>query len=61
MRECIALGVPQVWMHRSIGPGSVSREAAELGRAQGIEVIAGGYPLMFDPSPTAGTSSCGRP
>ena len=49
MRECIALGIDKVWMHRVIGEGSVSEEATELGRANGITVIDGGCPLMFNP------------
>ena len=49
MRECADLGVKHVWMHRSVGVGSVSQEAAEWGRAHGLSVIAGGCPLMFEP------------
>ena len=50
MRECAELGINQVWMHRSFGTGSGSAPAAEYGRAQGITVIDGGCPLMFDPT-----------
>ena len=49
MQECAELGIKQVWMHRSVGAGSVSQQAAEWGRAHGISVIAGGCPLMFEP------------
>jgi len=49
VRECAALGIQHVWMHRSMGAGSVSRPAAEYGRARGIGVIEGGCPLMFEP------------
>jgi predicted CoA-binding protein len=49
MEECVDLGIDQVWMHRSFGGGSVSEEAAELGRRHGITVIDGGCPLMFEP------------
>jgi predicted CoA-binding protein len=49
MRECAELGIKHVWMHRSFGGGSVSTEAAEYGRQQGITVIDGGCPLMFEP------------
>ncbi|HET7295419.1 MAG TPA: CoA-binding protein [Vicinamibacteria bacterium] len=49
MRECAELGIKQVWMHRSIGTGSVSRLAADWGREHGIHVIDGGCPLMFGP------------
>ncbi len=47
VRECIAAGIGHVWMHRGPGPGSVSSEAVELCEANGVEVIAGGCPLMF--------------
>jgi predicted CoA-binding protein len=49
MRACAELGISQVWMHRSIGGGSVSDEATAYGREHGIHVIDGGCPLMFDP------------
>lgn len=49
MRECAELGIGHVWMHRSMGGGSVSTPAAEYGRSRGISVIAGGCPLMFEP------------
>ena len=49
VRECVQLGIDKVWMHRSVDKGSVSQEAAELGRRAGIDVIAGGCPLMFPP------------
>ncbi len=47
MRECAALGIKQVWMHRAFGGGSVSAAATTYGRGQGITVIDGGCPLMF--------------
>ncbi|GAA1784764.1 CoA-binding protein [Luedemannella flava] len=50
MRECAELGIKYVWMHRSFGAGSVSDAATEFGRKQGITVIDGGCPLMFDPT-----------
>ena len=50
MRQCGEVGVKSVWMHRSIGQGSVSPAAAEFGRSKGITVIDGGCPLMFDPT-----------
>jgi hypothetical protein len=50
MRECDELGIKQVWMHRSYGTGSVDESAAAYGREHGITVIAGGCPLMFDPT-----------
>lgn len=50
MRECATLGIKNVWMHRSMGGGSVSASATEYGRTQGITVIDGGCPLMFEPT-----------
>ena len=49
VRECAEMGVQRVWLHRSFGTGSVSEEAASLGREHGITVIAGGCPMMFLP------------
>jgi hypothetical protein len=54
MRECADLGVRRVWMHRSVGGGSVSPAATELGRSRGIQVIDGGCPLMFGPTSDGG-------
>lgn len=54
MRDCVAAGVPKVWMHRSFGPGSVSDEATQIGREAGITVIPGGCPLMFEPCDDGG-------
>jgi predicted CoA-binding protein len=54
MRECVDLGIGQVWMHRGPGPGSVSDEAARYGREHGVRVIPGGCPLMFDPTADTG-------
>lgn len=50
MRECAELGIKHVWMHRGPGAGSVSAAAADYGREQGIAVIDGGCPCMFDPT-----------
>jgi uncharacterized protein len=49
VRECATLGIKHVWMHRSMGGGSVSAAATAYGRANGISVIPGGCPLMFEP------------
>jgi predicted CoA-binding protein len=54
VRECAALGIEHVWMHRSFGAGSVSRAAAAWGREHGIHVIEGGCPLMFEPADDPG-------
>jgi len=47
VRQCIELGIPRVWMHRSFGEGSVSQEAVELCREHGITVIPGACPMMY--------------
>jgi hypothetical protein len=49
VHECVDLGIRHVWMHRSVGAGSVSAAATTYGRAHGITVIDGGCPLMFEP------------
>ena len=50
MRECAELGIRHVWMHRAQGQGSVNDAATTYGRSQGITVIDGGCPLMFEPT-----------
>jgi uncharacterized protein len=47
VRDCVAAGVPRVWFHRSFGTGSVSEEAVELARREGLAVIPGACPRMF--------------
>ena len=47
VKQCIALGIPQVWMHRSVDGGSYHETAAELAREHGITVIPAGCPMMF--------------
>src|SRR6266540_1675783 len=54
MRECVELGLTQVWMHRLYGTGSVSESATRYGRQHGITVIDGGCPLMFEPTADPG-------
>lgn len=54
VRECVELGIKHVWMHQGPGPGSVSPSAAAYGREQGITVIDGGCPCMFDPTADPG-------
>lgn len=54
VKECVKLGIEKVWMHRGFGGGSVSESAAGFGRANGLEVIDGGSPLMFDPTADGG-------
>ena len=47
VRQCSEVGIPRAWMHRSIGPGSVSDAAVAHCRDRGIGVIAGGCPMMY--------------
>ena len=47
VRECGALGIRRVWMHRSFGHGSVDGEAVRLCEELGIAVIPGACPMMF--------------
>lgn len=47
VRDCEAAGVTRVWLHRGIGPGSVSDEAVDYCRTHEICVIPGGCPNMF--------------
>jgi hypothetical protein len=47
VRDCVRLGIPRIWMHRSIGQGSVSPPAAAYGRSHGVEVLEGGCPMMY--------------
>jgi predicted CoA-binding protein len=54
MRECVDLGIAQVWMHRGPGGGSVSETATAYGREHGVTVIDGGCPCMFDPTADPG-------
>lgn len=46
VKDCVALGIKRVWLHRSVGAGSVSHEAVDLCRKNDIIVLAGGCPLM---------------
>ena len=54
MRECVELGITNVWMHRLYGSGSVSESATKYGRDHGVTVIDGGCPLMFNPTADPG-------
>ncbi len=47
-QDCVAAGVPRVWMHNNtFMPSSVSDEATAVCQENGIQVIAGGCPMMF--------------
>jgi hypothetical protein len=56
MRECVDLGVEQLWMHHGPGAGSVSEAATAYGREHGVAVIDGGCPCMFGPTADPGPS-----
>jgi uncharacterized protein len=47
VRQCVSAGIRSVWMHRSLGTGSVSNDAVRLCRDNGISVIDGACPLMY--------------
>lgn len=47
-RDCVAAGVPRVWMHNNtFMPSSVSDEGTAFCRENGVTVIDGGCPMMF--------------
>lgn len=47
-QDCVAAGVPRVWMHNNtFMPSSVSEEGTAVCRENGITVIDGGCPMMF--------------
>ncbi|MBI5094413.1 MAG: CoA-binding protein [Candidatus Hydrogenedentes bacterium] len=49
VQQCVALGIPRVWIHQSLKSfgTSVSDEAVRLCRENNITVIPGGCPMMF--------------
>lgn len=47
VEECFQAGIPRVWMHRSLGEGSVSEDAVRFCREKNLAVIPGGCPMMF--------------
>ncbi len=52
--DAAAAGVTRVWLHRGMGPGSVSEEAIAVAREHGLRVIPGGCPNMFGACSDAG-------
>jgi predicted CoA-binding protein len=50
VEDCRQLGIRRVWMHRSFGGGSVEVASVRAGRDAGMTVIAGGCPLMYEPT-----------
>jgi predicted CoA-binding protein len=47
VRDCVEAGIKRIWMYRGGGQGSVSAEAVEFCRANGIELVPGQCPFMF--------------
>lgn len=47
VRECVALGIKRVWLHRSVGTGSASEEAIAIARAANLTLLPTGCPMMF--------------
>ena len=48
VQDCVAAGVPRVWMHNStFAPSSVSEKATAVCHENNITVIDGGCPMMF--------------
>ncbi len=55
VREAANLGMTKVWMHRSMGGGSVSERRRPASAAStDMVVIDGGCPLMFGPTADGG-------
>jgi uncharacterized protein len=47
VRDAVERGIRRIWFHRSFGSGSVSEEAINECRKNGIEPIVGGCPMMY--------------
>ena len=45
--DCVAAGIPRVWLHRGVGAGATSREATALADQHGLLLVDGECPLMF--------------
>ncbi len=54
VEECHEAGVGHVWLHRGIGPGSISQDAIAFCREHDMRVIPGGCPNMFGATSDAG-------
>ena len=48
VQEAVDRGIRSVWLHRGSGPGAVSGEAVALCRDNGVAVVDGACPLMFE-------------
>ena len=47
MSDCVIANVHRVWIHRSIGEGSMHEDAITFGKENDLTVIPGGCPMMF--------------
>ena len=47
VRQCLKSGIDQIWLHRSFGQGSVSKEAVQECEKNGINCLVGGCPMMY--------------
>lgn len=47
VQDCVDHGIPRIWLHKGVGPSSVSEEAVAICRDHGVEVVDGACPLMF--------------
>lgn len=50
VRDCLQVGIKDVWMHRGGGQGSVSDQAVKFCRENGMRLVEGYCPYMFLPS-----------
>ncbi len=54
VEACAAAAIPRVWLHRGLGPGSLTDEAVAAAERSGLSVIPGGCPNMFGETSDAG-------
>lgn len=47
VRRCGELGIRRVWIHQTIGTGSLSNDAVAAAREYDLTLIPGGCPAMF--------------
>ncbi len=47
IKECVQLGINNVWIHKSIDNGSYSKDAEAYCRENNINLIPAGCPMMF--------------
>ncbi|MCC7174881.1 MAG: CoA-binding protein [Bryobacterales bacterium] len=45
--DCVAAGIPRIWMYRAVGKGAVSSRAVAFCKSRGVRVIPGYCPYMF--------------